>query len=137
MFLSSSNFFQVFTIAPDDGNNATERELGTPRLALAVRIHPIDTNGPPMCLRVGVYGTRGMDRAIVYYGERRLRVTNPYITARERSVPCTGLRENPPQGPYVKYAKDDGNSNGNGNGNENAKKKWFKVDELSFHARPC
>ena len=62
-------FFQVFTIAPVDGNSSTLNELNTSRLALAVRIHPIDANGPPTCLRVGAYGTKGMDRALVYYAE--------------------------------------------------------------------
>lgn len=42
---------KVFTFAP----NSTENELDTPRLALAVRIHPIATS---VCLSVGVYGTR-------------------------------------------------------------------------------
>jgi len=52
-----------FPIAPADGNSSTENELVTPRLASAVRIHPIETNGPPMCLRVGVYGTRVLNVA--------------------------------------------------------------------------
>jgi len=55
-------FFQGFPITPADGNSSIENELAPPRLALAVRIHSIETNGPPMCLRVGVYGTRGMDK---------------------------------------------------------------------------
>ena len=57
--LSIPTLFQEFQIAPDDGNILTENELADIRSALAVRIHPIETSGSPICLRVGVYGTAG------------------------------------------------------------------------------
>ncbi len=59
MLKSIPILFQEFTIAPDNGNNLTEHEFPAPRIATAIRIHPVETNGPLTCLRVGVYGTQG------------------------------------------------------------------------------
>ncbi|KAL9952417.1 hypothetical protein ACROYT_G039667 [Oculina patagonica] len=57
-YLDNSHSRMEFTIAPDNGNNLTEHEFPAPRIATAIRIHPVETNGPLTCLRVGVYGTQ-------------------------------------------------------------------------------
>jgi len=84
LFLSYSNFFQAFPVAPANGNSSVENELTSPRLALAVRIHPIETNGPPMCLRVGVYGTKGMNKTSLWGNKPSGDKKHPDITNRER-----------------------------------------------------